>query len=174
GFGFWRALELSIGFESGCAHCFNRLLVRICTFVFFRRRVFIRPLFRLAVNRNRRYEHVAIDVPFEHLCCVTHPRGKRCRVIDDHIPLPIFQRFKITVTVADKLLDLRRQLARMRLTPVKCGHLMSATQRILHLKRASESGAAEYEYAHRCRCLLCKQKSWCCSRRKRSCSGYFY
>src|SRR5206468_2431767 len=100
--------------------------------------------------------NVAISISFEHLRRVTHPRGKRCRVVDYHIPVSVFQRVEITVAIADKLLDFSRQFAGMRLTPVKCGHLMSATERIFHLVWASESGAAEYEYAHRRRCLLCK------------------
>src|SRR5215475_4829257 len=61
----------------------------------------------------------------------------------------------------------------MRLAAVESRYFVSATQRIFHLIGTSKSGAAKYEYAHRCWCLLCKDRSWCCLRRKRSRGGYF-
>src|SRR4030095_13791133 len=85
-----------------------------------------------------------------------HPRGERRRVVNDHIPLPVFERVEITVAIADKLLNIRRQFAGMRLPAIEIRHLVPTTQRIFYLIRTSKPGAAEYENAHWCRPLLCK------------------
>ena len=65
-----------------------------------------------------------------------------------------FKRVEITVTIADKLLDFLGQLAGMRLAAIERGDFVSTTQCVLNLIWSSESGTAENENAHWCRCLL--------------------
>jgi nitrogen fixation/metabolism regulation signal transduction histidine kinase len=58
------------------------------------------------------------------------------------------------VAIADQLLDAFRQFARLRLAAIEDGHLVTTTQRILHLVRPSESRAAENQDVHRFRLIL--------------------
>jgi hypothetical protein len=73
------------------------------------------------------------------------------------VPLATFQSVEIAVAVADELLDLRRQFARVCLAAVERRHFVSAAQRVTDLIRTSESGSAENQHAHRFHTLFCKQ-----------------
>src|SRR5439155_18011810 len=105
-------------------------------------------------NRDRRNKNIALDVAFQDLPRIAHPRWKGCRIIDCDVPLPIFQRVELAVAIADQLLDFVWQFAGMRLSAIERRKFMAAAERVTNLIRPDESSPTQNENAQRFRRFL--------------------
>src|SRR5204862_546302 len=143
GFLFGERLQWTVRFVTGRAHRFECFLVRIGPVVLRERRSFIDTFARVGVNGNRRNKNIALDVAFQDLPRIAHPRWKGRRIIDCDIPLSIFQRVELAVAIADQLLDFVWRFAWMRLSAIERRKFMAAAERVTNLIRPGESGAAE-------------------------------
>jgi len=83
----------------------------------------------------------------EHARRVAHPERQRRRVVDADIPRAAFERLQVAgVAITDELDDLARPRARAA-AAIEEGDLVAARERVGHLVRAGEPGAAEDEDA---------------------------
>src|SRR5207249_9100464 len=171
GFAFGERFEWTVGFVTARLHRLERLLVRIGAFIFFCRRGLVRTGLYFAVNGNRRDKDVALNVAFENLRRAAHPRGKRRRIVDGDVPLSIFQRVQLAVSIANQLFDFVRQFAWVRFAAVERRDLMSATKRVANLVWSSEPCAAKNENAKRFHRFLCEQRGRSRSEGKCAASG---
>ena len=104
------------------------------------------------VGRDRGHEQVAVHVALQQLGGHRHPARDRGRIVYHRVPFAPLERAQVVVTVAGQLLDALEVVLeerRLRLATGEDGHLVAAVQRVLHLVRADEAGAAEDEDAHR-------------------------
>src|SRR6267142_1285284 len=125
------------------------------------------------IDGNNRGKNVSLDVSLQNLRGITHPDRQRCGIIDHHIPGSAFQRVQLSVAVADQLLDLTRQLARMAFATIERSNLVSAAQRVSNLVWPGESGAAKNKNAQRLHGFLCEQRCRRYSERKHACGRKF-
>src|SRR5690606_20997569 len=89
-------------------------------------------------------EQVVPDVAPQHLAGIAYPRRQAGRVVDAYVPAAPAQRRQVAgLAVAMQLLDLARPLGRWPLAAIEQGHPVAAGQRITHLERPGESGAAQ-------------------------------
>jgi hypothetical protein len=97
-------------------------------------------------HTGRRHEHVLPHRSPEQLGALPHPTREDRRVVDYRVPLAPLEGGEVVVAVADQGLDVGKEM-RCGPTAVEQRHRMAAGQRVPHLVRSDEAGAAEDQYA---------------------------
>ncbi len=104
----------------------------------------------VGIHGDRGDEEVMPDVAGQHLAGIAHPERQAGGVVDAHVPLATGQRLQVTrIAIAEQLLHLARPFRRRPLAAIEQRHLVPARQRVVHLERTGEAGAAEDEDVER-------------------------
>ena len=146
--GFARRLQRPVELGLG-AQRLDRLGHRVGAVVAQQRRRLVLGLVVGGVDRDGRDEDVLPHLAAQHLARVADPERQGRRVVDADVPLAALERLQVAgVAVAEQLLDLAGPGLRLP-AAVEQGHLVAARERVAHLVRPGESGAAEDQDAQR-------------------------